>query len=126
MLSCSSATVARKSFSEVPVPDMDAPFDPKKTTSYKLMLAVVIILGVLIVIALGFLVMGLVAKGSPHSAPPDSTAAAAFALPPGARIVQTETQPNRLILHVHTPGGDEIDIIDTSDGHLISRIKAAK
>jgi hypothetical protein len=106
---------------------MDAPFDPKKTTSYRLMLAVVIILGVLIVIALGFLVRGLVSKGSPHSASPDSaTAAAAFALPPGARIVQTETQPNRLILHVHAPDGDEVDIIDTTDGHLISRIKAAK
>jgi hypothetical protein len=109
----------------VPVSDIEVPFDPKKTTSYRLMLAVVIVLGVLIVIALGFLVMGLVSKGSSHGAAQGSVAVT-YSLPPGAKILETRSEPNRLILHLRTGDGDEIDIFDTGDGHLISRVKTAK
>jgi hypothetical protein len=49
-----------------------------------------------------------------------------FALPPDARIVEMQSQSNRLILHLRTPSGDEVDIIDVSDGHVVSRIKAPK
>ena len=48
---------------------------------------------------------------------------AAFALPPGAKIVEMQSEPGRLILRVHTQAGDEIDIVDTEDGHLVARIK---
>jgi hypothetical protein len=82
--------------------------------------AVVIGLGALIVIALAFVAIGIVSKlGGRGAVPP----AGAFALPPGAKIVEMQSEPTRLILRVHTGQGDEIDIIDTEDGHLVARIK---
>jgi hypothetical protein len=107
------------------VSDIQAPIEPQKTTSHRLMLAVVIFLGVLIVIAVCILVAGLLMKVSGRSQP-RVTETGLFAFPPDARIVEMQSQPNRLILHLRTPTGDEIDIIDVSDGHLVSRIKAAK
>jgi hypothetical protein len=84
---------------------------------------VVIGLGVLIVIALGFVVIGIVTKFSHPNVPAPAAATGTFALPPGAKIVEMQTQQGRLILHVHTPAGDEVDILDTEDGHLVARIK---
>jgi hypothetical protein len=95
--------------------------------SHRLMLAVVIVLGALIVIALGILVVGLVTRFSaPHPTPQMVSAGETFSLPAGAKVVEMQSEPNRLILHVHAMEGDEIDIIDTEDGHLVSRIKAPK
>lgn len=83
--------------------------------------AVVIGLGALIVIALGAVALGIVQKFSGHGAAP--VAATAFALPRDAHIVEMQVQPNRLILHLRSGGGEEIDIVDTTDGHLVARIK---
>ncbi len=94
--------------------------------SHRLMLAVVIVLGVLIVIALILLVFGMMRKFSGSAVSDTASTGQNFALPPGARVVEMQSQPNRLILHIHAADGDEIDIIDTEDGHLISKIKAAK
>ena len=101
------------------------PLEPQKTTSHRLMLAVVIFLGILIVIAVCILVAGLLTKFSGHTQP-RAVEAASFALPPGARIVEMQSQSSRLILHLRTPSGDEVDIIDVSDGHVVSRIKSSK
>lgn len=101
------------------------PLEPQKTTSHRLMLAVVIFLGVLIVIAVCIMVAGLLMKFSGR-AQQRATDTGTFALPPGARIVEMQSQSNRLILHLRTPAGDEIDIVDIGDGHVISRIKASK
>jgi hypothetical protein len=90
------------------------------------MLAVVIFLGVLIVIALGVMVIGLVSKFSQPRPSHNAADTAALALPQGAKIVEMQTLSNRLILHVRTADGDEVDIVDTEDGHLVSRVKAAK
>ena len=91
------------------------------------MLAVVIVLGALIVIALAILVVGLVTRFSaPHPAQGAMSSEGSFVLPPGAKVVEMQSEPNRLILHVRAADGDEIDIIDTEDGHLVSRIKAPK
>jgi hypothetical protein len=49
-----------------------------------------------------------------------------FALPANAQVLEMQSQQNRLILHIRTPSGDEIDIIDVSDGRVISRIKSPK
>jgi hypothetical protein len=89
------------------------------------MLAVVIFLGVLIVIAVCIMAAGLLMKFSGH-AQPRAADAGTFALPPDARIVEMQSQPNRLILHLRTPAGDEVDIVDVSDGRLVARIKAAQ
>lgn len=84
--------------------------------------AVVIVLGVLIVIALGVLVTGLVMKFSTNSR---SAGPPALALPRGAKILEMHAQPNRLILRIRASGEDEILVVDTGDGHLVTRIKAA-
>ncbi len=94
--------------------------------SHRLMLAVVIVLGVLIVIALVLLVVGMMRKFSGPAASQTAGVEQTFALTAGARVIEMQSQPNRLILHVRAADGDEIDIIDTEDGHLISKIKAAK
>ncbi len=104
--------------------DIPASVDPKKTTSYRLLMAVVIFLGLLIVIALGVLVVGLVTRFAAHGAAREGTAPG-LVLAPGARIVAMDTQPDRLILRVRTEAGDEIDIVDIRDGSLIGRIKEA-
>jgi len=86
--------------------------------------AVVIGLGVLIVIGLGALVFGVVSKFGKHGAPaPAAVSQGAFVLPEGAAIVEMQSQPDRLILRVRSAVGEEVDIVDLSDGHLIARIK---
>ena len=93
----------------------------------RLLKAVVIVLGVLIVIGLGVLVVGIGLKfGAHRGAPPTDRDPAMFALPPGATIVEMQTQPGRVVLRVRTKAGEEIDIVDTQDGRLVGRVKAPK
>lgn len=87
-------------------------------TNHRVLVAVVIGLGVLFVIAV---VASIVLAVTRHAQAP--AAAQAFALPPGAAIVAVQSQPNRLILHLRSRAGDEIDILDIADGHLVARIK---
>ncbi len=93
------------------------------------MLAVVIVLGALIVIALVLLVVGMMRKFSEapgsRASSGATTVQSAFALPPGAKVIEMQSESGRLIRHVRTGNADEIDIVDTEDGHLISQIKAA-
>jgi hypothetical protein len=117
------------------VSDIQAPVDEKQTSRYRAARLLVIVLSALIILAVMALVVGGVMQMTGHStklfgsskpAPPGASAPAeAFVLPPGAKVVKTESQPGRLILHVHSDAGDEIDIVDTADGHLISRIGPA-
>lgn len=97
---------------------------PPDTAAYRAAKLAVIILSVLIVAAVVALVVGGIAKlgGKSRIAP---VGTATFQLPPGARIVEMQSQPGRLILRVRGEGGEEIDILDTQDGHLVSQVKAA-
>ncbi|HVU20719.1 MAG TPA: DUF6476 family protein [Rhizomicrobium sp.] len=107
--------------------DIQTPLEPAKSMSHRLMLAVVIVLGALIVIALGILVVGLVMRFSaPHPSPAATASGEGYALPAGAKVIEMQSQPNRLILHIRAADGDEIDIIDTEDGHVVSRIRAPR
>ncbi len=101
-----------------------SPVDPKSTLSYRLLRAVVIVLGALIVIGLVVLVVGLATRFSAHGAPPP--AAALYTLPQGARIAASDMQGDRLVLRVQTRTGEEIDIVDTQSGRLIGQVKAPK
>jgi hypothetical protein len=47
-----------------------------------------------------------------------------FTLAPGSRILSMDSQPGRLILRIKTTTGEEIDILDTQNGHLIGQVKA--
>jgi len=87
--------------------------------------AVVIVLGALIVIALGVLVVGLIVRFSSRG-PSGTGAGTRFTLPAGAKVIEMQTQPSRLVLHVRTEAGEEVDIIDTADGHLVSQVRAPK
>ena len=103
--------------------DTPPPIPENQTASYKAAKLAVIILSALIILALIALVTGFVFKmrGKPSAAIQSS---AAFQLPPGGEIVEMQTQTGRLILRVRSAEGEEIDIIDTQDGRLVSQIKA--
>jgi hypothetical protein len=89
-----------------------------------LALAAVIFFGVLIVIGVGALIVGLTKGwGTPPPAPSPSETVH-MSLKPGYTILSTDTQPGRLVLHLRSPEKDEIDIIDLTDGHIISIISA--
>ena len=83
----------------------------------------VIILSVLIVVAIFALVIGGIAKMGGKTGTHNATEN--FQLPPGARIVEMQSQPGRLILRVREAHGEEIDILDTQDGRLVGQIKAS-
>ena len=83
----------------------------------------VIILSVLIVVAVVALIIGGIVKLGGKTG--SHVATGNFQLPPGARIVEMQSQPGRLILRVHEARGEEIDILDTQDGRLVGQVKAS-
>ena len=100
--------------------------DPKGTLSYRLARAAVIILGALLVIAFVMLVVGIGLKMSGHQvASGAADAPSKYVLEPGARILSVDSQPGRVILHIRSATGDEVDIVDVQSGRLVSQIKSA-
>jgi len=102
--------------------DTPPPIPENQTASYKAAKLAVIILSSLIILALIALVVGFISQMSGKSGA--ASTSASFQLPADAEIVEMQTQPGRLILRVRSKGADEIDIIDTQDGRLVSQIKA--
>lgn len=98
-----------------------AAVDPKNSDSYRMLKAVVIGLGVLIVIAVVLLVVGLATRLGGHGARPAGTAQD-FHLPVGAKILSLQAANNRLIMDVSAKGGERVLIFNTDDGHLVSQI----
>jgi len=95
----------------------------KRSAAYRFLLAAVILLGALIVIALGVLVVGLATRLGSHGHSENATTQ--FALQPGTQILSTEVSGDRLVVRLHGPGGDEIDIIDLKDGHPVAKFRSA-
>jgi len=60
------------------------------------------------------------AATAPSAAMP---AAAVITLAPGARIVSASTEAGKLVLHVATPSGGEVEIIDLATGKQTGQIK---
>ncbi|HEX4636032.1 MAG TPA: hypothetical protein VH189_07600 [Rhizomicrobium sp.] len=52
-------------------------------------------------------------------------AAAAVTLAPGARILSATTDSGKLVLHVATPQGSEVEIIDLASGKLTGRVRTS-
>jgi hypothetical protein len=109
----------------------EAPVDPKSTTGYRLAMGAVIGFGVLILIGVTILIIGLAQGWGKHAAAAngkpavtDTKKPVSMTLAPGYRILSSDTQPGRLILHVRSGTVDEIDIIDLHDGHIIAQIHA--
>jgi hypothetical protein len=106
----------------------ETPVDPKSSPNYRFALGAVIFLGALIVIGVAVLFIGLAQGWGSKAAPPQSAPAAAakkpvsMGLEPGYRILSSDTQPGRLVLHVRSDTADEIFIIDLNDGHIVAVI----
>lgn len=63
---------------------------------------------------------------APASAPNTMPGAAAvLTLAPGARIVSAGTDAGKLVLHVQTATGGEVEIIDLATGKLTAQVKTA-
>ncbi len=99
--------------------------DPKELANYRFAKGAVIILGVLIVVALIALILGFALRSPHRPAPPpaDAQAATHISLPPGAQVVSMDVDHGRLILRMRNGAAEEIDIIDTGNGRLVSQIK---
>ncbi len=93
---------------------------------------VVISMTVLVLLAIVAVVWGFVRQyrlmAAAHPAvsvgAPDG-AAAELMLAPGARILSASTAAGKLVLHVATPQGSEVDIIDLATTKLTGRVRTA-
>jgi hypothetical protein len=90
-------------------------------SSYRGMLALVILLGALIMIGVGALIGGaFVSAGSRvNTASPYVTAVPAA----GTRIESAEIQGNRILMRLTGAGGDELVVLDAGTGRLIGRVR---
>ena len=106
---------------------------PPSSARHRAAWIIVIIMSTLLVLALlgtiyGFLRQGQVflsarkaarATAAPEAAP----AAATILLAPGARILSATTDTGKLVLHVATQAGSEVEIIDLATGKLTGKVK---
>lgn len=94
---------------------------PASPASYRGLLALVIILGVLIMIGVGALIAGamLGAGRRTEAGTPYLTSVPA----PGARIESAEIQGNRILMRLRGATGDELVILDAASGRLLGRIR---
>jgi hypothetical protein len=105
-------------------------------TSRRTAWVIVIIMTVLLVVALlgtvwGFLrqahiFMASKSQTKVEAAAPVSNAAAVVTLAPGARIVSATTEAGKLVLHVDTASGGEVEIIDLATGKLTGQVKTQR
>ena len=56
-------------------------------------------------------------------APASTDAAAVITLAPGSRIISASTDSGKLVLHVSTPGGGEVEIIDLATGKRTGQVR---
>lgn len=113
--------------------DMTASEKPP-ATSRRGAWVIVIIMSTLFVLALLGVIWGFVrqsrvlmaaraqkaAPAAPAAAP---SAAAVITLAPGSRILSASTDAGKLVLHVSTAAGGEVEIIDLATGKLTAQVK---
>lgn len=97
----------------------------QRSPAYRFLLAAVILLGVLIVLALGVLVVGLSMRLGGHGPSHVDASTAQFTLAAGARVVSSDVSGDRLVLRLKGSFGDEVDIIDTQTGRLVAKLRSA-
>jgi Flp pilus assembly protein TadG len=106
---------------------------PPPATSRRTAWVIVIIMTVLLVLALLGTIWGFVrqshilmaAKAASNGSSSAGTAAV-ITLAPGARIVSATTEAGKLVLHVATPSGGEVEIIDLATGKQTAQIKTGR
>jgi len=110
----------------------DIQSDPRNSATYRAARLAVIILTTLLALAFIALVAGFLRQyriwhaARQAAAPAASGAAASITLAPGARIVSAAVASNRLVLHVATPTGGEVEIVDLATGRLVGQVKTQK
>lgn len=116
--------------SDMPVDDQARP----PATSHRTAWVIVIIMSTLFVLALLATIWGFARQArilmagraaSSNIAPAPAGPAAMVTLAPGARIVSATTEAGKLVLHVSTPRGSEVEIIDLATGKLTAQVKTA-
>ena len=110
---------------------------PPPATSRRTAWVLVIIMTTLLVLALLGTIWGFVrqsrivmaaragSSANAESTPAAAPAAAVITLAPGARIVSATTEAGKLVLHVDTPSGGEVEIIDLATGKQTWQVKTA-
>jgi hypothetical protein len=111
---------------------------PPPATSRRTAWVIVIIMSTLLVLALLGTIWGFIRQAhifmaakeqSQKQSKPMPTAssatapAASITLAPGARILSATTDSGKLVLHVATPNGSEVEIIDLATGRLTGQVK---
>jgi hypothetical protein len=97
---------------------------PAPTASYRALLALVIILGVLIVVGLVGLIVAAMMGAGRRGAEATGPAPYVTSVPaPGARIESAELQGNRILMRLSGGEGDELVILDSNSGRLIGRVR---
>ena len=118
--------------SDMPIHDQAPPPATSRRTAW----VIVIIMSTFFVLALLATIWGFVrqahifmaARAASHtavSAPAPVGAAAVVTLAPGARILSASTDSGKLVLHVATPNGSEVEIIDLASGRLTGQVRTA-
>jgi hypothetical protein len=92
--------------------------------SYRGLKAVVIILGILILMAFGVLVGGLLMRAGASGAAREAYVATIPA-ERGAAIAGAELTGNRLIVRIESAAGNEIVVVDAATGRVIGRVRLA-
>lgn len=103
--------------------DMPPENPGSQSPAYKAAKLAVIILSALIILAVIALIAGGIARLSGRTPAKRAPTPSTFTLAPGAHVIAMESQPGRLILRIRTATGEEIDILDTQDGHLVGQVK---
>ena len=108
---------------------------PPPATSRRTAWVIVIIMSTLFVLALLATIWGFIrqahifmaarAAAGTQAAVAPADAAATITLAPGARIVSASTDAGKLVLHVATPTGSEVEIIDLATGKRTGQVKTA-
>ena len=108
---------------------------PPPATSRRTAWVIVIIMTALLVLALLGTIWGFMRQsrivmaaraGSSAASSAAAPAAAVITLAPGARIVSATTEAGKLVLHVDTPSGGEVEIIDLATGKQTGQIKTSR
>lgn len=78
----------------------------------------------MVALVVGFVRQAGLMMASRHATVSDG-AAATVILAPGARIISASTDAGKLVLHVATVSGGEVEIIDLATGKLTGQVKTA-
>ena len=109
--------------------DIEYPKVNKSAGTYRAALAAVIILSILLVLGVIGLAAGFVRQYRLYQsggAAPASGAAASIQLAPGAHIVSATSDAGKLVLHIQTMEGGEVEIIDLATGKLTGEVKEGR